>query len=858
MRILSSLAHTKWALAALLFLSFAVQAKSQVMGFPIYVDNPSNFVRNNVAVRAPVPIPLDMAISNPNSDFLLVDDLGNPVEAAAKVTARWGGKRWDGSKRVKWTLLSFNADLPANSTRTYYVVPGSAHIGQLVRTETANEYTIDTGTAVFKIDKLNFSFFKEVKIGGTDVIAAPGSLDILDVAGASVMPVLTSSKFEYNSSVRTIIRQSGNIPSLGLDFTIRYYFYTGHSDVKVEFRLENQGNYGQIGTLTGNSDDTSHFDSLKLSLKVPDSNGDAVTSTDVRDLAGAPYVINQNWATPLNALQMEDGFFYREKLNGTTIFTGGRFNGALALNSTAGSISVATDRFWQNYPKAFEVDGDTISLALFPSFGFGPVYRGQYGIPTSNVVDLMSTTHYRFEGGRWKTHTMNINFRSPSQGGFSMSEVYEHAESTNAPILGRPGKSWPFQNWAFGDLLIERRNWTDASQIRWERMMDTLAHDSAADQQDALGQIGLPKFRSRGGTYGSRQMYGWENFGDIAWGDGFSSNHYDLNFGVLINWFRTGDYAFFDMARDMSEHRRDYDQNHTTHASSPRRGGQVYEKGYTHGNYNAPEASHTWVHGLLLYYITTGDEGAYESALEVGEFYKRQAPENWSGWWGARILGWQLEGLTNLYNYIGDPAYLTEAHDTMERWKVLDVQRTGSDGLVYNPGWSIPHAQSWMHAIVLNALCKYYLASWDQTAVDVIQKMAILMRDSVIKDTPTGPMNARTTATVWRRIDDQTYRMNPSVHHVWVTSQALAWSSIVFFDPSYMAASRTLFQSVTRYYQHSETTSQTPQDYNDPASYDKISFRMQQFPNSETKIMSNIALWGQAYNCADALWTWSW
>ena len=118
---------------------------------------------------------------------------------------RWGGMRWDGSKRVKWTLLCFNADLPANSSKTYYIVPGTAQGGQISKTETASEISIDTGAAVFKIDKSNFSFFKDVQIGGQSVIAQPGTLDMLDVAGAGVMPSLSSTKIEHDSTVRMVV-----------------------------------------------------------------------------------------------------------------------------------------------------------------------------------------------------------------------------------------------------------------------------------------------------------------------------------------------------------------------------------------------------------------------------------------------------------------------------------------------------------------------------------------------------------------------------------------------------------------------------------------------------------------------------
>ncbi len=842
----------------LFLLALGLEARAQVTGFPLRVENPSNFDRFDAPVASGLPLPWFLPITNPDLDFLLLDDLGNPVPATSKVLARWGGERGDGTKRAKWVLICFNADVPANSTRTYFIVPGTTQPGSMIINETATEVTVATGAAIFTIDKVNATFFKQVDVAGQTVVATPGSLEMRDIAGGVLNPVLQSTAWEQQTATRSVLRQKGYFQGLALEFTIRYYFMTGHSDVKVDFRLENHGNYGEIGQ-TGNSIGTQHFDSFKMNLSIADTSPDVVTTNTVHDPAGGSYKLEQDFGVVFNSLDMESALVFTETLGASTANTGNKYDGALALNGTTGSLSVAVDRFWQNFPKAFEVSGGTLSVALWPSFGYGPIYRGQYGTPTSNIVDLTSTTHYRFEGGRWKTHTFVVDFRDSGQTGYVPGELYEQAESLAKPLMARPVQEWPFRLWAFGDLLVERRNWTDLGQVHYERMMDILVDDSAADNQPALGQIGLPEFRKRGGTYGGRQMYGWENFGDIAWGDGFSSLHYDLPFGVLINYWRTGDYAFFDMARDLCAHRRDYDQCHTTHPSSPRRGGQSYEKGYTHGNYNAPEPSHTWVHGLLLYYVTTGDEGAFESALEVGEFYARTAPENWTGWWGSRILGWQLEGLMNLWNYVGKQQYLLQAQATVQNWEQLD-QADGLDGMHANPGWSTPHAQSWMHAIVLNAISKYYINSYDQSAVPIIKRMADWFRDDVVKDYPTGPPNSCTTATVWERVGDATngYRANPSTHHTWATAQALSYASMVFFDQTYYDTAQALWNSVARYHQIQEQYSQTPRDWTNPGTFSPVAFRMMNFPNSETKIMGNIILWGQAGLASRCLWEFSW
>ncbi|MCA9321154.1 MAG: hypothetical protein KDB53_10485, partial [Planctomycetes bacterium] len=326
-------------------------------------------------------------------------------------------------------------------------------------------------------------------------------------------------------------------------------------------------------------------------------------------------------------------------------------------------------------------------------------------------------------------------------------------------------------------------------------------------------------------------------------------------FGTLINYYRTGDYAFFTMGREMAAHRRDYDQNHTQNPLAKRSGGQAYEKGFFHGNFSPPTPSHTWVHGLLLNYVMTGDEGSRESALEVGEFIKRQHPETWDGQWGSRILGWQIEGLMNLYNYLGDAQYVTLAKSSILRWDFQDnaIGEGGLDGVVPNQAWTVPHAQTWMHAIVLNAICKYYLNTFDPQVLPCIQRLGDFMATQVVFQAPAGPDSNRSLARVWEQVGPNNYQNNPSGHHVWVTSAALSWASLCTRNPLYMAVAEDLYGSVARYHQTSSSDA-TPRDYNDPASYSLIAFRMHMFPNAETKIMSNIALWGQPYLIAKSLW----
>lgn len=175
---------------------------------------------------------------------------------------------------------------------------------------------------------------------------------------------------------------------------------------------------------------------------------------------------------------------------------------------------------------------------------------------------------------------------------------------------------------------------------------------------------------------------------------------------MLINWFRTGDYAFFDVGRDMAAERRDYNQMHITGLpTATRRGGQTYEKGYFHGNYNQPEPSHAWIQGLLLYYIMTGDESSRESGARVVGLLPAQSSRDLGRLVGIAHPRLALEGIMDLYNYIGDPQYLALALQVVQRFETLE-QQWGGHGYVPESGVGEPdvHEQTWMHCIVFNAI----------------------------------------------------------------------------------------------------------------------------------------------------------
>ncbi|MEZ6194128.1 MAG: hypothetical protein R3F20_00125 [Planctomycetota bacterium] len=833
----------------------SLHAQAVPWGLPVVVENPTAVARTADRATVSLVVPQAYGSLDPQADFHLVDDQGTPVPAQMRALSRWFAKRDDTKAPVKWVQTIFLADVPALGQRTYYLRTGTGPGGALVATSSASAVTVSTGAAVFTVPRNGDAVLGTVTLSGAAQLASPARFAFEQVDGTPAPMSVLGAVVERAGTLETVVRQWGEIVGLGLRFTARLRFVVGSAEVEIDYRLENPGGYGLVSQ-TGASVETQHFKSASLLIPLASAPNAVVEDTGSLPLpAGASWALRQDFLAPVAALPWLNGFMVeRDGPLGVSFSVAERHPGAIALARAGGSLAIAVDRFWQNAPKAFRRSGSNAIVDLWPSFGAGPTYGGPYGGASTPNIDPLALSSYRFEGGRWKTHRLRLAFKTGSA--HTPNQLVSLAERVRVPLVGHGPLGWNFRLGGFGEAVIESRAWPDVGGQRLERFQGIFARDDAADGYGIYPPIGLDGFRRRGGTYGGQQMYGWENFGDIAWDDGYCSLHYDIPATLMLGWFRTGDPAFLDVGRDLVWHRRDYDQLHTTDPSAQRRGGQFYEKGYHHGNFTAPAVTHNWVEGLLLHYLATGDEGSREAALECGEFVLRQHLENWNGWWGARMPGWALEALVHLWNHVGDAQYLVGADGIVDAWNAAEAAN-GSMGYVINPGyWGMPHAQSWMHGIMLGALGKYYISTGDADALVTMDRVATWFLTDVVETLPSGPSNQRTLARVWERLAPG-YQADLSRHHVWSIVHGLSYAALCLNDLVYLGAADSLFQSATRYWQESAGTT-APQNWNDPQTWDPITWKPAQFPTTETKALGNIGLWGLALPAVRTYLTGQW
>ena len=136
------------------------------LNVPLTVTDYAGTTRTNEPVTSGVPLPESVNMLSINQ-LQLTDSSGNTVPAQFTVTSRWRGTPDDSSKPIKWVLLDFQADVPANGTSVYYLKNGNTGNAQntdLSLQQDDNKITVSTGKAKFEINKNYFNLFDYVHI----------------------------------------------------------------------------------------------------------------------------------------------------------------------------------------------------------------------------------------------------------------------------------------------------------------------------------------------------------------------------------------------------------------------------------------------------------------------------------------------------------------------------------------------------------------------------------------------------------------------------------------------------------------------------------------------------------------------
>lgn len=588
-----------------------------------------------------------------------------PVQT--KVTARYD----DGS--VRFLFTRFMGNLPGNSAKDFslyldekdrreYVEDSAVQecasdAGQLVVTQNADGFTVDTGTLCFRVKNFSENLFDTLMCGRQlyerEQFLGPY---LCDGMGTKYNVTIDRWRIVEEGNVCTILAATGcNDTEFGgceesnhYRFEIRVTAYAGKPWLEISYRLFNtsesplkikslvfsvmSGNGMEQDITLADMNDASYIDSTgcgDISEAIENENAlvyrtrgtkellhieELAPAQGVRTCAGASnyktdFVIGRdgtqvNKAAYDKALLMEGNEHMAEVLYGT--FFADR-------TDADGGVCATIFQAQQNYPKAVKADKDGVYVMLVPE-GFNDVVM-QPGM--AREQRFMLHFHEADE------HIAELDNRSL---------IYQMPDR---PIIA----PYVYKNsGAVPDVFADKVN----------ADIDMLLISKADARARSFGMLNW------GDTIDWNYTKQGRGGGAAVW----VNNEYDFPHACALMYMRMGIRRYLDFCMVHASHWMDVDVCHYS-ADTLKIGGLTeHTKGHVINGVMVP--SHEWVEGFLDYYHLTGDERGLETAIGIGENIMKllDTPAYAvAGESNARETGWALRALTALYIETGNEKY---------------------------------------------------------------------------------------------------------------------------------------------------------------------------------------------------------
>lgn len=705
----------------------ASNISTRSLNIPLTIQERTGVSRVNEPVQSGVPLPRGAQIFNTNGLSIVDGTTGQVVDADFIVTARWGGAPSDTTKPIKWILATLKCSLPANGTAHFILTdyrpnPPATKI-TLDQTSESGVWIIDTGAAVFKIASSGFDLFRSVKIGGVELInsslsngpyytLAGTTYFARDAVGGSALSLFRMGNLSQSLTlkIKGSHRTFSDHGDEDLDFNTFLTFFAGSGVVKMHHTvqnnrdwvpLENNADFREVG-----SPNSVYADEIGISLGL--NLGGSLSWKLATSPAASP-LEGSNLSETLSVYQDSTGdslWDYWKNLRGTgtgtvdtplyspsayvsfqgfqikqgstLVNTGNKMSGYLDLSGTHGGVTVAIRDFWQNFPKALRATPEgTIQIALFPD-----EFRARHNLRV----------------GEQKTHEILLYFHGPTA-----SDMSNVGGGFDKPLLALAPSSWYTQmTRAIPAVSTDTDNAYRFSTIDANESLnqkDVTPHEFDAYQARHIEGPGYANYSFNGldEAIPASQMYSWMDYGDMP--IDFEQEYpcqdpatrsvtgqygwkYDADYGLLVNFLRSGDFRFFDYGMAAIQHVSDIDMMH--HGRQSGRGIDDFLDGgmfghsqhnndgvlnpHRNGNPNTPCWGGNWngtptadmIYGagaLTLAYWITGNPALSESLSDIADwtaFYTFNYGTD-SGRSTANILN----TLSWAYEFTGKEDYLT-------------------------------------------------------------------------------------------------------------------------------------------------------------------------------------------------------
>jgi YetA-like protein len=325
-------------------------------------------------------VPWPQGTVRPNANFSLnATGVSLPLQS-------WPLAYWpDGS--IKWT--GFASVLPAGFQGPVILSPGSApSSGTLSVNRDGKSITIDTGALKCSIPLSGSDLFNSISLGGKSIAGAGQFVCILQ-SGPANNPEESPKRERYVSEVKRVtVEQQGPVRAVvkiegmhrgtqskreWLPFTVRLYFYSGQTSVRVVHTIVFDGNQEKdfVRGLGLQIDVPMRDQPLNRTVRFAGADGGlwseplqpgggSAAQESGQPFTGSPvFAKNAIWNDFKLIQPNPDGFtiIKRTGPEGTWLFSaaGKRALGLAYAGDLGGGLAVSIKNFWQSFPAALEI-----------------------------------------------------------------------------------------------------------------------------------------------------------------------------------------------------------------------------------------------------------------------------------------------------------------------------------------------------------------------------------------------------------------------------------------------------------------------------------------------------------------------